>query len=71
MAKSIEKQIVEAVLEELSGYGGFDGFWDGCDKETQADIKHALGVKVWEVISNAAKEADDDDKAEREFSERD
>ena len=70
MSKPIEKQIVEAILEELSGRGGFDGFWDGCDKETQKEIKQTLTVKVGEIFSLQDKAKADEADADREFTQR-
>jgi hypothetical protein len=51
---SIDKKIVEAVLEVLSGRKGFDWWWEEIDSQTKREIKLALR----KAIANTMKEAD-------------
>lgn len=36
------REIVEAVLSDLTGRGGLDGAWDSIDPEIQGEIKDDL-----------------------------
>ena len=38
------------LLVELQGRGGFDGFWDDIDEETQTDIRDSLKEIVFEYL---------------------
>ncbi len=50
--KSKAKSIVDAVLNQMQDYSGFDGFWADCDKDTRKDIKKDLTDIVESELSN-------------------
>jgi len=39
---NLSERIVERVLKDLRGRSGFDGAWDACDEDIQAEIKTDL-----------------------------
>jgi hypothetical protein len=43
------KQVVEVVLNELGGRGGFDHWWDNIDEDIQDEIREKLVKLVMEV----------------------
>ena len=44
--RTLAEMIVDQVLDELQRRAGFDGWWDGIDLDTKADIRSVLASKV-------------------------
>lgn len=49
----VAKKVVKEILDELDGRGGFDGWWDSVDEETQEDIRTELLGIVAKVLKAA------------------
>jgi hypothetical protein len=50
------KVIVEKIIDELNGRGGFDGWWGGVDEDIQNEIKEDL----CQIIQNTLKQQKDE-----------
>lgn len=48
MEPDTARRIVNAVLNNLNGRAGFDGWWDDIDPETQEEIRESLTMLVQE-----------------------
>ena len=42
----VAKEIVEIILDDLTGRSGGDGFWDGIDEDIQEEIKEEWGKLI-------------------------
>ena len=45
------KKIVKHILDDLDDRGGFDGWWDDIDTDTQAEIKEELEDTVERILA--------------------
>lgn len=48
----ISEQLWEEVITELLDRNAFDYFWDGCDNETQYEIKEIIKYGMERVLRN-------------------
>lgn len=42
----------DLILAELTGRSGFDGVWDGCDQDIQAEIRQAIRAILVTAVPN-------------------
>jgi len=48
MGNKYAHEIIELILNELKGRGGFDGWWGNIDDDIQEEIQHELEIIVKE-----------------------
>lgn len=44
--------VLDAVFGELSGRGGFDEWFEGCDKGVQSEIKRSLYMAIDKALQS-------------------